>query len=203
MAKHGALKGILFDFDGTLVDLATDYRGLRRSVGALIARHGVRLAEGPLLDTLVESALPNSAMKRAYRLIDRFEWDNRTLARSVPGSLALCRRAVEADYSLAIVSNNGRRVIEWCLDRFGFPRADVVVARGDAERPKPNPAVAALALRKLELGPGEVLIVGDSPVDASLGNAAGIGVWIVPRRPLAERNRSLSKLYSRLDLGRR
>jgi phosphoglycolate phosphatase-like HAD superfamily hydrolase len=56
---------------------------------------------------------------------------------------------------------------------------DQVTSSSDAEASKPAPDIVEAALKKLEMQPSEVLMLGDTPYDIQSANAAGVGVIAV------------------------
>lgn len=208
MEKRRVLKGVLFDFDGTLVDLSTDYRGLREALDELLAPHGLRV--GPsILESLARirrlrrSGIPKDLSGLAYAIVDRHEWKARFAAKPVPGALSMTRRVDRLGLTWGIVSNNGEGIITWCLRKFRFPAPMAIVARGDATGHKPSASVGRLALRVTGLSPAATLFVGDTMVDRVLAENVGLDFWIVPRHPKAAQRHSQMKLMQFIDRGAR
>lgn len=188
MAKRRRVRGVLLDFDGTLVELATDYRALRRALVETLAPHGVRIDTGSMLDGLAAAlqeardGRTSKALASAYRVVDRFEWAARSAARPIPEGRALCTTCEKRALPWAIVSNNGERIIQWCLKSFDFPAPAAILARGTTRAHKPHPSVGIKALERLGIAPEEALLVGDSEIDVKLGLALGIETWRFPRQ---------------------
>jgi phosphoglycolate phosphatase len=78
-------------------------------------------------------------------------------------------------FTLGIVSTKFRRRIEAILDREGMrdPFA-VIVGAEDVTRHKPNPESLLLALDQLDISPLEAVYIGDSLVDATAAQSAGV-----------------------------
>ncbi len=73
---------------------------------------------------------------------------------------------------VAVVTNTPQPLADLSLSLAGL-RAEVVCAAGDAPA-KPDPGLLRLAMRRLELRPDQVVMVGDSPSDAGAAQAAGV-----------------------------
>jgi len=73
------------------------------------------------------------------------------------------------------VATNRSNTIDWVLERHGLTGVfDVVVSSLDVVRPKPHPDPLLKVLDHFEVGGGDALYVGDSPVDAETAAAAGV-----------------------------
>ncbi len=208
MAKPGAIKAVLIDFDGTLVRLRTDYESLRRDLVRALPRLDPSLKSSSILDMLWRLRKSAASPERrrvvasAYHLLDKYEWAARSAARVIPEGRELCVSIDQAGLAWAIVSNNSRRIIEDRLDVLGFPEPNEIVARGNRRAHKPDVSVGRLALERLGVSCEDALLVGDSNIDRQLGTSLGIETWIIPERPAAERRRAHRVLQRRLGLGR-
>ena len=144
---------MLFDLDGTLTDCRIDYAAIRRDLG---------LHDGPIL----EQVDPDDPA--VVRVLDHHE--SRAAAGSVIAEGArelLDRLAVPA----AIVTRNSRAAARATLEKHGL-RFRAVVTREDRPH-KPDPHPVRLAAERLDLPPGDCLMVGDGANDVEAGNAAG------------------------------
>lgn len=78
------------------------------------------------------------------------------------------------DYPLAIATNRGRS-IEPVLEHFGLKDFfSVVVTSHDVKRPKPAPDMLLFASDRLNVEVGNCLFIGDSDLDKSAAQDAGI-----------------------------
>jgi phosphoglycolate phosphatase-like HAD superfamily hydrolase len=100
----------LFDFDGTLVDLATDYLVLRSDLTAL---GGGEMPENVgLLQTLLNLyAIPDRASEAAT-VVDRAELGGLLSGQTVTEGTRLYRHFSEHEATIAIATHNGRAVVE-------------------------------------------------------------------------------------------
>lgn len=206
MAEPRRVKGLLLDFDGTLVDLATDYKDLRIALREILQPHGIRLKDGSLLDGLAAAKRRKSgggaasAFAEAVRTIDRFEWAARADARPIPGGRSLCVDLDHGGLPWAIVSNNGLRIIRWCLRSFDFPKPAAIVARGSTSKYKPDSSVGARALARIRVAPCDAIFVGDSDADSKLGRALGLETWRIEGRSGPSRAALFRRLRRRIAL---
>jgi HAD superfamily hydrolase (TIGR01509 family) len=184
------LRGLLFDFDGLLVDTETSSRA---SWEQLYRRHGQELPldrwatlvgtvggwnpwetlEG-LVGPLDRDAL--DAERRAYEL------SLADLEELRPGVLEYLDAAERHGLATAIVSS-GRR---WWVDRHlgRLERAEqfdaIVTADGDPARAKPEPTLYLEALAQLGLAADEAVAFEDSTNGVRAAKAAGLFCVAVP-----------------------
>ena len=180
-----AVRALLFDFDGTIVDSeSVDLRSWHEVFEAHgrplpVERFLLRIGtlNGPdELDEL-EAALG--------RAVDRTAVTERRIARERElilleplreGIGAYLDDAGTLGLEVAIVSSSTRSWVEGHLVRLGIADgwACICCADGDRERCKPSPALYLEALERLGLGPDEAIAVEDSPNGIAAARAAGI-----------------------------
>jgi HAD superfamily hydrolase (TIGR01509 family) len=184
------LRGLLFDFDGLLVDTET---ASRASWEELYRRQGQEL---PLdrwetlvgtvggwdpWETLEELAGP---LDRAELTAERraYELSLADLEELRPGVLEYLEAAGRLGLATAIVSSGER----WWVDRHlgRLERAEhfdaIVTADGDRERAKPRPTLYLEALSRLGLAADEAVAFEDSANGVRAAKAAGLFCVAVP-----------------------
>lgn len=112
----------------------------------------------------------------------------RQAPRIYPGVAELVR-SFHGRLKLAVVSGTWRENIAAVLHATGLAGAfDLIVAREDVARRKPDPEAYLLALEKLRLSPKSVLVLEDSPSGIASARAAGIEriIAVGHRRPRGE-----------------
>jgi phosphoglycolate phosphatase len=183
----GALRAVLFDFDGTLADC---YAGIAASVNHVRAVQGLpplsvpevrqHVGHGPghLLQHTVPAGDP-SANEAAYRAHHPGVMRDGTCL--MPGAAEALRTLKERGLRLAVCSNKPVAFTCELLAYLGVDSyPDAVLGPEDVARPKPAPDMLVAALRQLGVTPGEALYVGDMGVDVQTARAAGVTVWVVP-----------------------
>ena len=104
-----------------------------------------------------------------------------------PGALAALDRLRAGGLVLACVANWDVSLHDH-LDRLGIAgRFDAVVTSAEAGAAKPDPAIFALALGRLDVPPARALHIGDEDADRAGALAAGIAFEPVPLATLPER----------------
>lgn len=198
MTRVGEQPGALvFDLDGTLIDSRQDIATAVNCVRAELGREAlsidaVRGMVGEGVRLLLERALGFMApaeLEAAYtsylRHYDRVCLDTTEL---YAGIRELIERAAER-LPLAVLTNKPERMSRRILEHFGLLRFFTVVIGGDtlAVR-KPDPGTLDAVGRALVVRVPDLLLVGDSLIDAATAKAAGCALILVSWgfRPRAE-----------------
>jgi SAM-dependent methyltransferase len=152
----------LFDFDGTLCRLETDYEALLAGLEEIGGEGG---------DGLLALMLSLDDDPHARELVDAAELAGLDRGSELDAGLQLYRSFAESGAGIAVVSHNGSRVIETFVERAGLPRPDTILDRVTLGAPKDeSPAVAAYVDT---WGSGPVYVVGDSEADRRLAEKLG------------------------------
>lgn len=161
MAQHATRPLVLFDFDGTLCRLDTDYDALRAELVAL----------GGKGDGLLELLLSLNGEPRAAEAADRAEREGLGRGVDVEAGVRLYRAFAEDQAALAIVSHNGQAVIEAFLRDRDLPQPDAILDRSALGAAKDDSDAVAAYLG--EAGADAVYVVGDSEADRRLATRLG------------------------------
>lgn len=175
----GPLRGLIFDFDGTLAELNIDFAAMAAEVRALGRELGFagRWPGGYLLEQVeqVAGAMDGRGAEFAQGAAGLIQ--DRELAAADRGGLfdftpRLLARARGLGLGLAVVSRNCQKAIQRVFP--GIDGAvDVFLPREAVRRTKPHPAHLLDACQGLGLGPGQAAMVGDHPTDMQAAHAAG------------------------------
>jgi HAD superfamily hydrolase (TIGR01549 family) len=178
------LRGVLFDWDGTLVDSAeASYRCYER----LFGEYGIAFDRARFRDTYSPNwhrtyealGLPRACWEEAdARWLGHYAAEP---TRLLPGAREVLARLKGAGLALALVTSGDRRRVTAEMDRLGVAAAfDSVTCADDTERRKPDPAPLLLGLRRLGLAAAVAAYVGDSPEDVEMARGAGVYAVGVP-----------------------
>src|SRR5438093_710245 len=126
----------------------------------------------------------------------------------------LLKRLSKSGKSLAIVTSETSALSDYALKAFSLhDYFDALVTNDDVSKRKPDPEGIHLALKKIQLGPEDCMLVGDSVADIAAGKKAGLvtGAARTRRRSSCTVGRHASRLectiarsrsiLSRADLG--
>ncbi len=181
------LQGLVFDFDGVILDTESVILATLREVYAL---HGAAFSEAHALSVVghVDMAFDPWAgvpphLPRAQLEADYHRAKQRHLAalRPLPGVLALLDDARAAGARLAVASNSDHPWVEGHLQRLGLrPYFSAVYCREDVARGKPAPDLYLAAAQALGLPPTRCAAVEDSPPGSEAARAAGLYTVVVP-----------------------
>jgi HAD superfamily hydrolase (TIGR01509 family) len=175
--KNKSLQGVLFDWDGTLID---SYSADSSAYLAMFREMGIPWG----LKELAQHYSPN--WYRVYRAakLPRARWDDADRAwraqyakhspRLISGARQVLERLGRAHH-LGLVTSGDRDRVMRQLREFRLTRMfGARVCSGDTAEKKPHPAPLRLALRQLSLAPAACVYIGDSPEDVEMANRAGV-----------------------------
>jgi HAD superfamily hydrolase (TIGR01509 family) len=122
--------------------------------------------------------LPREELQREVRAASAQLSDPKPL---LPGVEALLRDAKALGLGRAVASSSSCGWVEGWLRRHEIrDLLDVVVARDDVTRVKPDPELFLLAARRLEINPAACVVFEDSPNGMRAALAAGMRCVAVP-----------------------
>jgi phosphoglycolate phosphatase len=178
-----AIRGVLFDLDGTLVYSAPDLCG---TVNDLRGRRG--LAPLPLSQLrssatrgalgLLEAGFPD--LQRDEResmrdeFLDRYRQRLWLESRAFPGVTEVLDILHGCGVRLAIVTNKIESLARPLVEQAGWHHLFGTLIAGDStSRPKPDAAPVLAACKALGLAPSDCALIGDDRRDVLAGKAAG------------------------------
>lgn len=180
------LRGVLFDFDGTLAD---SFDAIAESVNFVRAENqlpALRFEEikshvGHGLEHLMEKMLPGCDIrqaKNAYHAHHRIHMKMHT--RLYPNAREFLSKLQLSGISMGVCSNKPVGFTTELIEHLGISEFfNVVLGPEDVPSPKPAPDMLIEAAKRLKIKHNEVVYVGDMDVDIKASGAAGMEVWIV------------------------
>lgn len=182
-----ALRGLIFDFDGLLVDtesaILTAWETLHVEDGLTANRAHLHAIVGHV-DVVADLWLAYPPDHDQTALEDRLKKLARHLCQEAPlrpGVLDLLDAARTAGLRLAVASNSSHPHVEGHLAARGLlDRFTAVVCREDVPRGKPAPDVYLAALGHLGLCVNDTVAFEDSMPGHQAAAAAGLRVVVVP-----------------------
>ena len=158
-----AIRAVLFDMDGTLVDSGIDWLALREEIG-------LPYDGRPILEQLERSTPEVRGRGRA--VLHRAEREGADRARLLPGAAELVAMLQTREVHCALITNNSRASAETVLSRHPLS-FDLVLTREDGAA-KPDPCIFIRALRQLDVSPKEAAAIGDAHLDVIAAHRSGI-----------------------------
>lgn len=205
----GALRAVLWDMDGTLVDseklwdVAMDALYARLG-GVLTAQVRAATVGGCAADTMRIVYHDLGLRPDPTAMAASARWMHDHIAELFDTGLPWCDGARELleelgaeGIPMALVTNTPRLLVERALNSIGRRHFSVVVCGDEVARGKPAPDAYRSAAAMLELRPEDCLAIEDSPTGAAAAEAAGCPVLVVPNAvavPTGPRRHQISSL---------
>ncbi|MFW9923188.1 MAG: HAD family hydrolase [Candidatus Thorarchaeota archaeon] len=181
------LKGLIFDFDNTLVKSHIDFPAMKISMAQFTKQHGLefgleeeipnKYTAGNIIDAADEFDRRNGTLlvPQLWSIVEEFEskgMENLSIDKEVFSLLNLLK---EKNISIALLTNNSREPTLQVLKEYNlYDYFSVIIAREDVFRMKPDKEGICLILQKMNLKINEVALVGDSWVDGRAAINASI-----------------------------
>ena len=197
------IRGIIFDFDGLIVDTEWPvYQSWVEIYDSFAAELPLDQWTAIIGTSAHEHFDPFDVLERQVgRPLDRQGLRQKRHAREMelvsaqpilPGVENYLQIAKATDLKLATASSSDRNWVTGNLARLGLLEYfDVIHTSDDVEQTKPDPALYLLALKSLDLASREAIVLEDSPNGVKAAKDAGIFTVAIP-----------NQLTAYLDLGR-
>ena len=174
-AVSAALEGfdaVVYDLDGTLVDLVVDWATVEREAAAALAERGVAADGGDVWAMFDAADAAGSDVRAAVEaVVAGHECEGARASERLPLADDPGRRSVPR----GVCSLNAERPVRVALDRHGLDEhVDAVVGRDTFPERKPHPRPLLECCRRLDVAPEECVFVGDSERDAVTAERAGV-----------------------------
>jgi HAD superfamily hydrolase (TIGR01509 family) len=187
-----SLKGVLFDWDGTLLNsYAADTAAYLAMFEQMQIPWGVTELEAHYSPNWYHVYRAANLPRKRWQAADKAWRDH--YARHRPKLLPGARRVLSVlarRHALGLVTSGDRDRVHRQLR--GFELWNHFAARvcsGDTRLRKPHPAPLRLALRQMGLRPDETVYVGDSPEDLQMARSAGVRAAIAILGPFPTEKR--------------
>lgn len=164
-----AIKGVIFDMDGTVVDVSYDWSQIKREL---------QTQGKPILYHLRSLMEPEKSRK--WKLLERYETEATLKAVLKEGMQEFLQFLSQKGVKKALVTNNSRPNVDFLLNKFKLHFDCVITRESGLWKPSGDPFMAVL--EELKLSQEESCVVGDSHFDIQAAREAGISkVFILNR----------------------
>ncbi len=156
-----SIKGIIFDMDGTVVEVPYDWAQIKKEL---------RTEGKSILHFL--NALEEPERSAKWKVLERYEKKATEEAVLKEGMQEFLIFLDQRRIKTALVTNNARKNVDYLLNKFQL-NFDVIISR-ESGLWKPSGAPFLEALKRLRIKADETCVVGDSPFDIRAAREAGI-----------------------------
>ena len=166
-----AIKGIIFDMDGTLIDSQLNFDQMRRDM---------QLADdAPILETI--ESFTGARRKQCDEVLRRHEQLGVEMASVFPGVPEILKHAESLGLKLAVVTRN---LHEFAIEMLKMLPVSFDPVIGREEGPiKPDPGALLHICELWQIEPHEALMAGDYRFDLEAGKNAGCPtLWFSQKR---------------------
>ncbi|MCW8916261.1 MAG: phosphoglycolate phosphatase [Magnetovibrio sp.] len=190
----GAIRALIFDLDGTLIDSAPDLQAAANRMLKPLGRREVSVPEvqmmiGDGVPKLVERCFEatgdippeNEFQTHVQAFIKDYEPRSAELTCAFDGAMDALKGLKDKGIKLSICTNKPYGATMEILGKLGLDQYFDIVIGGDTLPgiKKPDPRHLQAALEKMEADPKETAMVGDNANDVSASHAAGLPVVLL------------------------
>lgn len=185
--ETGLIRGIIFDFDGTLIDsyepIAESLNHVRSSFDRPpYSLDEVRGMVGHGLEKLIAQAIGADKVADGVRI---FRERYATICESRTTILPQVRETLDElekrGYQMGIATNKPSYFARDILKALEIEHLFAeVIGPNDVERPKPDPEMLEIIMMRMGLNAEETVYVGDMPLDVEVARKAGVDVYTLP-----------------------
>ena len=159
--KLGALRGVIFDMDGTLTIPVLKFQQIREELGL----------EGPEDLTVQIEKMSPERRRRAWAWVERHEDEASCNARLQAHARVLLENLRQRGWRLGLLTRNTRKSVDALCTRFQLCFDSVLTREHPFIKPSPEPVLTICT--EWNIAPHEVMVVGDYRHDIESGNRAG------------------------------
>ena len=192
-----AIKAVVFDLDGTLINSKHDYPEMAGKVETILKDEGVQTREFNKprriweiiqggITSLKELGLPPNRIDcilgqitEALNAVELLALDS---VESMPGAHETLLYLRRGGFKIGIATRSGGEYAERSLNIAALTEyVDVLLARDEVEHPKPDPRHLLQVITALSVSPQNVVYVGDTTTDYVAAKKANIAFIGFPR----------------------
>lgn len=176
------IKGIVFDFDGTIVDsMMMVFNALndalkKRSLPEIEAEHLGLMAGRPLVDIIrAKNSISESTAKEVEKdVFEQYVEFCTKSCRLLPHVQSTLKTLKSKQIKLGLLTTTPRKPLMSVAEKFALQDYfDIMLAKEDSKN-KPDPEGLERIIKEFGLEKEECLFVGDSPIDILTGKTAKI-----------------------------
>jgi phosphoglycolate phosphatase len=177
------IKGIVFDFDGTLTELTLDFGHLRTEIEKVarqyVGEEEIKSQEGQFVIEMiywVEDRLGGEAetfRREAFARLRELEMEASRGKDVYPYTRDVLQGLRYKGMKIGVITRSHVDVLFLVFQDIKS-YVDTIVTRDEVKEVKPHPNHGTEVLRLLGINPDEAILVGDHPTDVLAGKAVGM-----------------------------
>lgn len=189
---------VIFDLDGTLVNLNIDFNALKRQIKDILQ---IQIEPTPLLEIINSQTEHNLILRQQiWDLIDEIELKSVNQIEIFPESLSVLKKLKKENYTIALVTLQGRKATNLIVNNY-FPNCfKKVITR---EYSYLREIQLQIILDQLKIQKERIIMVGDRLNDVKSSEKVGIKCILVRRTYNPLKNtivvKSLSEIFQYLS----
>ncbi|MFO7987393.1 MAG: HAD family hydrolase [Desulfatiglandaceae bacterium] len=186
MRFHPDIRGVLFDFDGTLtLPGALDFPAIKKALGCPL--------DEPILEYIQHQ--PADEQDHLWRVLIRYELRAAGASRPNNGAERCLCALKEGGIALGIFTRNSLQSVKRALLEFEYINVDdfAAVITREGSPPKPHPGGVLAATQAMGISPAALMVVGDFRFDIIAGKRAGARTIFLTNGELPRRNEDDSR----------
>lgn len=176
---------VLFDFDGTLVQLNLNFSEIYRKAYSIVKKYSVDITPYKELFLIeLEEAITRDLRKSNPERAEKFQREMREFfrkkevaaakkAKVIPGASRTLKELKRKGLKIAIITRNCKDAVEIGLGKNDFVH-DILLTRDDIRPVKPQPHSLIKALKILKSEASQTIMIGDHPIDVTAGKRVGV-----------------------------
>ncbi len=172
-------KGIVFDLDGTLVDLNVDWITLKKTLSDFTKKEKVEEIEYTPLDQKIHQAREKFGRTFFFKLLDIIaEFELQEERYKLNYDLIEYVNSLR-DKKIAVYSMNTKKCVDNFIGKNIIRKLDVIVAKDNCIEPKPTEKDLEKIMREWKMNASEIVYIGNSEDDRLSGEKAGVKTYII------------------------
>jgi HAD superfamily hydrolase (TIGR01549 family) len=201
------LKGIMFDFDGTLADtLPVSFGAFRQifleNLGETYGDGEIAELFGPSEVGILQEMIPDHWETALERYLELYKDLHTVRNIEIPGITSLLTMILENNIPMAVVTGKGMESAKISLEQLNLERFFQIVEAGSAQKAQ-KPAAIKRILKHWRASASEVIYIGDSTYDMKASKETGVvpiaAAWSNLDNRIALEREQPYKLFLRVD----
>lgn len=169
-------KLLVFDFDGTIIDLQCNWERLKEKLHLFCRdRYKFNIDFSSLNNGIMKimPKLQKEEQKILYSIIGRYELEGIKKSKPILSTIDFIKKYRHK--KKAILSANTRKAIVNALESFKIKSYfNLIIGKDDVKNQKPHPEGLHLIMDYFKLRPSEIIFIGDKNSDFTLGRKAKV-----------------------------